>query len=74
VRDQDACRQQDEDRQTMTDASVENGPPVPADEPADNTRDYIKALAWIALIVGIVVLVFWIGIGGLCGCGTRGPG
>lgn len=48
--------------------------PNPADETPAQARDYIKALVLIALILGLVFLLFWIGIGGFCGCGTRPAG
>ncbi|MHB8960183.1 MAG: hypothetical protein ACYDAN_11205 [Candidatus Limnocylindrales bacterium] len=48
--------------------------PKRADQTPADARDYIKALVLIAVILGLVFLLFWIGIGGFCGCTTRPAG
>ena len=41
------------------------------DEATATTRDWIRAWVAIAIVVALVILIFYIGIGGFCGCGTR---
>lgn len=48
--------------------------PKPANETAIDAREYLKALVLIAVILGFVLLLVWIGIGGSCGCTTRPAG
>jgi flagellar biogenesis protein FliO len=48
--------------------------PTHANETASDTREYIKALVLISVILGLVLLLVWIGIGGSCGCTTRPAG
>ena len=50
------------------------GATKPAGQAACTTRDYVKALVLITLIVSLVGLAFWIGIGGFCACLTRPAG
>ncbi len=62
------------DMTDRTDAADATGATKPAGQAAGTTRDYVKAFVLIALIVGLVGLAFWIGIGGFCACLTLPAG
>ena len=51
---------------------AETNQPV-GDLGAPATRDWIKALVLIAVVLGLLALLFAFVIGGFCGCGTRPP-